>query len=104
MKRYALIVLLPILSSCSVIEKRSVEEVRHEVAIPPTLLQPCIPDEPMDQEQYAKLSPFDREIELGIYTIHLYKVIATCNSKLHTIETIVNSFDGKQKSSKEEKP
>jgi hypothetical protein len=101
--KYLPLLLIPFLASCSMLEKRSVEVVKQEIAIPPTLLQPCLPEAPIDQDSYAKLTSHEREIELGLYTIHLYEVIASCNVKITTVKKIVEQFDAMQAANKEDR-
>lgn len=60
--------------------------VREKVEINPIYLARCIPNKPMQQDKYIKLSLSERESYLTEYVIHLIGVLGKCNMQLEHIE------------------
>lgn len=60
--------------------------IREKVEISPIYLARCIPNKPMQQDRYMKLSLSERESYLSEYIIHLMGVLGKCNMQLEYIE------------------
>ena len=92
--RFALLLLALVLSACSSVPQKEIVTVtKYEyITIDESLLQPCLPDRPIDKDTYLSLSIDQRESELTKYIIHLLSVNQQCNIQISNIRKLNNSF------------
>ena len=92
--RLNLLLLVLVLSACSSVpQKETVTVTKYQyITIDDSLLQPCLPDKPMDKDSYLSLSIDQRESELTKYIIHLLSVNQQCNIQISNVRKLNNTF------------
>jgi hypothetical protein len=89
-KKLLCISALAAMTACSSVpQKEVITQTQFKYAtIDDSLLKPCIPDRPIDQNSFLALSIDERESELTRYIIHLLSVNKECNYQINAIKSI----------------
>ena len=101
----SLLLLTFVLAGCSSQPTKQVVTVTKTsyMTLDDSFLVPCIPEEPISEVEYLDFDLYQREAYLTEYTIKLYEVIKTCNTRIESIKTLNDKYKELNRTSNESK-